>query len=351
MSSGRNRDDCPECGYRKPGHKVRCRFGSALADGRAQAERELMGPQMRALRGVVAEQVYQPVVPTGQGFADMVDRITRAVAEHVGAVPVPVCGRYVDHEPHLWTEDAVTVLCSGKGTRARTLAEAMEQGIGLVAQNTPAGRCPECGEPYRTTLPGTPDEGWSCTHASGCTWVWTRGPLDQPVPDSAPTQGPSGTVDGIHPHRPVTPERAAAMLAGRQSPTSCIRCGQPGIDATVRHLPDCPELDREAEHWSAAPEMEAAAREGWESHGPQGAAVASGCPGCGAVPTRTRQGRSILHAATCPRVLDARTPSDPSGKRYGECPQTERHTAHQWTGGVGDEVRYWCDGEPSADGS
>jgi len=30
--------------------------------------------------------------------------------------------------------------------------------------------------------------------------------------------------------------------------------------------------------------------------------------------------------------------------RYGECPQVRRHVAHQWTGGVANEVRYRCDG-------
>lgn len=297
MSSGGNRDDCPECGYRKPGHKVRCRFGAALAEGRSQAERELMSPQMRALRGVVAEQVYQPVVQTGQGFADMVDRITRAVAEHIGQPRVDLSGDLDDLTPEQITE------------------------LSRIGSGTVDG--------IRPHRPVTPEQ------YARMKWAAEQWEKDNPV----------------------TPERAAAMLAGRQNPTSCIRCGQPWIDATVRHLPDCPELDREAEHWSATPEMEEAAREGWESHGPQGAAVASGCPGCGAVPTRTRQGRSILHAATCPRAA-SRVPGPPTASgplrtpgRYGECPQTERHTAHQWTGGVGDEIRYWCDGEPPADGS
>lgn len=291
MSSRKTVTLCPECGLLKPAHTGRCVFGGAVREGAAQARRQGMSPQMRALRGVVAEQVYQPVVPTGQGFADMVDRITRAVAEHIGQPRVDLSGDLDDLTPEQVTE------------------------LSRIGSGTVDG--------IRPHRPVTPEQ-----HAR-MKWAAEQWEKDNPV----------------------TPERAAAMLAGRQSPTSCIRCGQPWIDATVRHLPDCPELDREAEHWTATPEMKAAALAGWESHGPQSAAVASSCPGCGAVPTRTRQGRSILHAATCPRVLDARTPSDPSGKRYGECPQTERHTAHQWTGGVGDEVRYWCDGEPSADGA
>jgi hypothetical protein len=236
MSSGRNRDDCPDCGYRKPDHTAGCVFGAAIREGAAQARRRGMPPQVRALRGVVAEQFRAPLALDGSGISDLVDRIAAAVTE------------------------------------------AMEQGIGLVNRNAP--------EP--------------------------------------------GTVDGIRPHRPVTPEQDARMK-------------------------------RAAEQWEkdnpVTPETAAAALAGWESHGPQGVAVAAGCPGCGAVPEQTRHGRVTLHAQACPRAVP-RVPGPPTASgplrtpgRYGECPQTERHTAHQWIGGVGDEVRYLCDGEPSTDGA
>lgn len=295
--------------------------------------------ELQPLREVIARQFGQPVMPTAEGFSDLVDRVTVAVAAYMG--------RVVPTTP----------------PEARRLADVMERA-------TPSGvitgppelldkitNCPECGELYRLVLVGTPDEGLSCTHKSGCTWVWTR-PPDRWFQDTGSPEGPYGpTVDGIRPHRPVTPEqdarmreaaeqwetdnpmtpeRAVAALAGRRNPTSCLGCGQPWIDAAVRHLPDCPVPDRGA-HWSAAPEMEAAAREGWKTHGPQGAAVAAGCPGCGAVPVKTGVGRHTRHLASC----------TVTAKRYGECPQTERHAAHQWTGGLADEVRYWCDGEPS----
>lgn len=290
---------CPECGRTKPNHQARCRFGAALAQGRAAAAREAMPPQMRALRDVVAAQVHQPLALTGAGLADLVDRVTRAVAPGLREFPGP--------------------------------------------------RCPECGEPYRTVLVGTPDEGRSCTHRSGCTWVWTRSPESQqqfpqeylagpeatpePVPsrygecpqterhaahqwtggladevrywcDGEPSAG--GTVDGARPHRPVaerqdaamdraaeqweqqnpvTPERAAAMLAGRTTPTSCLLCGQPWIDAAVRHLPGCPEglrLERST--------------------------AVEGCPGCGEIPVRTALGRYTRHLASCTGPAPAPSP-------------------------------------------
>lgn len=299
--------------------------------------------ELLPLRKVVAAQFARPVMPTEQGFSDLVDRVTVAVAVHLGRT-VP-----------------------STAEQARRLADAME----------PPFACPECGEPYRPVLVGTPDQGLSCTHRSGCTWWSTRDPGDvhrfpqeyrggTPQGDGLPADGGSappgsGTVDGIRPHRPVTPEqdarmkqaaeqlmkdnpmtpeRAAALLAGRRNPTSCLGCGQPWIDAVIRHLPHCPVGTHVTE--SMTPEMEAAALEGWKTHGAQGEAVASGCAGCGQLPVKTAVGRHTRHLASC--TVTGRPP----GGRYGGCPQTERHAAHRWTGGLGDEVRYWCDGEPSA---
>jgi len=59
----------------------------------------------------------------------------------------------------------------------------------------------------------------------------------------------------------------------------------------------------------------------------------SSCPSCLAVKVDGHR----LHTADCALTRP----------RYGECPQTERHAAHQWTGGLADEVRYWCDGSGS----
>jgi hypothetical protein len=215
--------------------------------------------ELMPLRRVVAAQFARPVMPTERGFSDLVDRVTVAVAAHLDPI-VP-----------------------STAEQARRLADAVE----------PPFACPECGEPYRPVLVGTPDQGLSCTHRSGCTWWSTRSPEDV---HRFPQEYRGGTVDGIRPHRtmtpeqdtearraaerweeqnPMTPERAAALLAGRQSPTSCLGCGQPWIDAVVRHLPDCPEAIRLR------------------------AAAPSTCPGCGQLSTRTAMGRYTRHLASC----------------------------------------------------
>lgn len=258
--------------------------------------------ELQPLREVIARQFGQPVMPTAEGFSDLVDRVTVAVAAYMGG--------QVPRTPQ----------------EARDLASAMERTaemqVGvitgppeLLAKIT---RCPECGEPYGRVLVGTPDEGLSCTHKSGCTWVWTR-PPDQWFPGAGSPESPHGpTVDGILPHRPVTPkedawirrlaeqweaqnpmtpERAAAMLAGHRSPTSCLGCGQPWIDAVINHRNGCPVIPRQECPVVGVhdPHVWRGDQVPYQCPGVE----PDGCPGCGQLPTDGRHGRAIRHPATC----------------------------------------------------
>lgn len=88
-SRGRGPIVCPECREVKPDHALGCAFGNALREGRAQDRRRNLSPEVRALRSVVAGQVYQPFIPGPESFADLVDRITDAVSAHLAGEDQP----------------------------------------------------------------------------------------------------------------------------------------------------------------------------------------------------------------------------------------------------------------------
>jgi hypothetical protein len=129
-----------------------------------------------------------------------------------------------------------------------------------------------------------------------------------------------GTVDGIRPHRPVTPEQDARMKAAAeqweaQNPVTPERAAT--LLAGQRDPDDvpCPETEPHTGHWYAAPSNPAAPR----SPSNPGLIVRTHCPGVANPGTPDR-------SAWCPRQ---------------ECPVVGVHDPHVWRG---DQVPYQCPG-------
>ena len=133
------------------------------------------------------------------------------------------------------------------------------------------------------------------------------------APFCAALEGPQdGTVDGIRPHRPVTPEQDARMKAAAeqweaQNPVTPERAAT--LLAGQRDPDDvpCQETEPHTGHWYAAP--------------------------------RSPINPGLILQTHCPGVANPGT-SD----RSAWCPQQEPHAAHQRM--HADGTRNWCDGNP-----